>query len=168
MGESGNSDRLYFLGLQNHCSWWVQPWNLLFFYFFSIKNINQIFLFKNISPSFMNLPLSLFVDCWLCPCVRYLQLKGKCIISGSFWGWSTGEWMGGGWYSDPGSLLNQAVGHGLQSPGGLSRWGSGSWQEAVVSCQVGSSMTGQLTFPGRKWREGERQRDCIGYLYSIL
>ena len=26
-GNSGNSDRLYFLGLQNHCSWWLQPWN---------------------------------------------------------------------------------------------------------------------------------------------
>ena len=27
-GNSGNSDRLYFLGLQNHCRWWLQLWNL--------------------------------------------------------------------------------------------------------------------------------------------
>ena len=26
-GNNGNSDKLYFLGLQNHCRWWVQPWN---------------------------------------------------------------------------------------------------------------------------------------------
>ena len=26
-GNSGNSGRLYFLGLQNHCRWWLQPWN---------------------------------------------------------------------------------------------------------------------------------------------
>ena len=26
-GYNGNSDRLYFLGLQNHCRWWLQPWN---------------------------------------------------------------------------------------------------------------------------------------------
>ena len=26
-GNSGNSDRLYFPGLQNHCRWWLQPWN---------------------------------------------------------------------------------------------------------------------------------------------
>ena len=26
-GENGNSDRLYFPGLQNHCRWWLQPWN---------------------------------------------------------------------------------------------------------------------------------------------
>ena len=26
-GESGNSNRLYFGGLQNHCRWWLQPWN---------------------------------------------------------------------------------------------------------------------------------------------
>ena len=26
-GNGGNSDRLYFGGLQNHCTWWLQPWN---------------------------------------------------------------------------------------------------------------------------------------------
>ena len=26
-GETRNSERLYFLGLQNHCRWWLQPWN---------------------------------------------------------------------------------------------------------------------------------------------
>ena len=26
-GNNGNSERLYYLGLQNHCRWWVQPWN---------------------------------------------------------------------------------------------------------------------------------------------
>ena len=25
--NNGNSDRLYFLRLQNHCRWWLQPWN---------------------------------------------------------------------------------------------------------------------------------------------
>ena len=26
-GNNGNNERLYFLGLQNHCRWWLQPWN---------------------------------------------------------------------------------------------------------------------------------------------
>ena len=26
-GNNGNSDRLYFIGLQNHCGQWLQPWN---------------------------------------------------------------------------------------------------------------------------------------------
>ena len=26
-GKGGISDRLYFLGLQNHCGWWLQLWN---------------------------------------------------------------------------------------------------------------------------------------------
>ena len=26
-GDSGNSVRLYFSELQNHCRWWLQPWN---------------------------------------------------------------------------------------------------------------------------------------------
>ena len=28
MGNNINSDRFYFLGLQNHCQRWLQPWNL--------------------------------------------------------------------------------------------------------------------------------------------
>ena len=27
LGKSRNSDKFYFLGLQNHCRWWLQPWN---------------------------------------------------------------------------------------------------------------------------------------------
>ena len=26
-GNNGNSDRLLFWGLQNHCKWWLQSWN---------------------------------------------------------------------------------------------------------------------------------------------
>ena len=26
-GNNGNNERLYFFGLQNHCRWWLQPWN---------------------------------------------------------------------------------------------------------------------------------------------
>ena len=26
-GNSGNSDRLNFFGLQSHCRWWLQSWN---------------------------------------------------------------------------------------------------------------------------------------------
>ena len=26
-GNNGNSERLYFGGLQNHCRWWLYPWN---------------------------------------------------------------------------------------------------------------------------------------------
>ena len=26
-GNNGNSDRFSFLGFQNHCRWWLQPWN---------------------------------------------------------------------------------------------------------------------------------------------
>ena len=26
-GNNGNSERLYFGGFQNHCRWWLQPWN---------------------------------------------------------------------------------------------------------------------------------------------
>ena len=25
--NNGNSEKLYFGGLQNHCRWWIWPWN---------------------------------------------------------------------------------------------------------------------------------------------
>ena len=28
-GNNGNGERLYLFGLQNHCRWWLQPWNFL-------------------------------------------------------------------------------------------------------------------------------------------
>ena len=30
-GNNRHSERLYFLGLQNHCRWWLQPWNYKIF-----------------------------------------------------------------------------------------------------------------------------------------
>ena len=29
LGNNGNSERLYFLGFQNHCRWWWQPWKAM-------------------------------------------------------------------------------------------------------------------------------------------
>ena len=26
-GNNGDSERLYFVGLQSNCRWWLQPWN---------------------------------------------------------------------------------------------------------------------------------------------
>ena len=42
--NSGNSDRLHFLGLQNHCRWWLQPWNKRQFLLESkaLKNLKSI------------------------------------------------------------------------------------------------------------------------------
>ena len=39
-GSSGNSVRLYFLGLQNHCRWWLQPW---------MTNLDSIFKSRDIT-----------------------------------------------------------------------------------------------------------------------
>ena len=42
--NSGNNDRLHFLGLQNHCRWWLQPWNKRQFLLESkaLKNLKSI------------------------------------------------------------------------------------------------------------------------------
>ena len=54
----GNSGRLYFGGLQNHCRWWLQPWNKKMLtpwkksYDQTRQHVkNQRHYFANISPS---------------------------------------------------------------------------------------------------------------------
>ena len=43
-GNDGNSERLYFLGLQNHCRWWLQP----FFSHFSLCLDSSCVYFKQV------------------------------------------------------------------------------------------------------------------------
>ena len=50
-GNNGNSDRLYFLGLQNHCRWWLQPWNqkCLLLGWKAMTNLDSILKSRDIS-----------------------------------------------------------------------------------------------------------------------
>ena len=50
-GNSGNSDRLYFWGLQNHCRWWLQPWNqkTLLLWRKAMINLDSILKSRNIT-----------------------------------------------------------------------------------------------------------------------
>ena len=49
-GNNGNSDRFYFLGLQNHCRWWLQPWikRLLHLGRKSMTNLDRILKSRDI------------------------------------------------------------------------------------------------------------------------
>ena len=40
--NNGDSERLYFLGLQNHCRWWLQPW-------MTMTNVNSILKSRDIT-----------------------------------------------------------------------------------------------------------------------
>ena len=46
-GNSGNSGSLYFWGLQNHCRWWLQPWNekMLNITLYSVQSLSHVRLF---------------------------------------------------------------------------------------------------------------------------
>ena len=50
-GNNRNSDRFYFLGLQNHCRWWMQPWNQrrLLLGRKAMKNLDSILKSRNIT-----------------------------------------------------------------------------------------------------------------------
>ena len=48
-GNNGKSDRLYFLGLQNHCSQWLQPWRHLFLGRKAMTNLDSILESRDIT-----------------------------------------------------------------------------------------------------------------------
>ena len=48
-GNSGNSVRLYFFGLQNHCRWWLYPKRLLFLGRKVMTNLDSVFKSRDIT-----------------------------------------------------------------------------------------------------------------------
>ena len=50
-GNCGNSGRLYFGGLQNHCRWWLQPWNqkMLVSWWKAMANLDSILKSRDIT-----------------------------------------------------------------------------------------------------------------------
>ena len=50
-GNSGNSVRLYFLVLQNHCRWWLQPWNYKTLAPWKMTNLDTILKSRDITLS---------------------------------------------------------------------------------------------------------------------
>ena len=50
-GNCGNSVRLYFLGLQNPCRWWLQPWNQKTLLIKAMANLDSILKSRDITSS---------------------------------------------------------------------------------------------------------------------
>ena len=52
-GKSRSSDRFSFWGLQNHCGWWLQPWNqrCLFLGRIAVTNLISVFKSRDITLS---------------------------------------------------------------------------------------------------------------------
>ena len=68
----GNSDSLYFGGLQNHCRWWLQPWNSKRLLFLGRKVMTNLDILKN----------------------RHITLPTKVCLSSQGYGFSSSHvWM---------------------------------------------------------------------------
>ena len=78
-GKSGNSDRFYFLGFQNHYRWWPQPWNeqILAFWKKSYDKPRQCI--KKQKHHFAN--KGLYSENYVCVCV--------CVFSVVMYGWES-------------------------------------------------------------------------------
>ena len=84
-GSNGNNDRLYFLGLQNHCRWWLQPW--------AMTSLDRILKIRDITlPTKVHL-----VKAMVFPVVMYGLEKAMATHSSTF-AWKIP------WTEEPGGL----------------------------------------------------------------
>ena len=84
-GNSGNSVRLYFWGLQNHCRWWLQPWNY---------NLDSIFKSRDITlPTKVCLVKAMVFPVVMYGCESWTVKKAECrrIDAFELWCWRTLE-----------------------------------------------------------------------------
>ena len=82
-GNSGNSDRLYFLGLQNHCRWWLQPWKVM-------TNLDGILKSRDITlPTKVYTVKSMVFPVIMYGCESWTIRKAKCrrIDAFELWCW---------------------------------------------------------------------------------
>ena len=90
-GNSGKSDRLYFLGLQNHCRWWLQPWNYKTLLGRKVMtNLDSIFKSKDITlPAKVCLVKAIFFPVVMCGCESWTINKAESwrIDAYELWCW---------------------------------------------------------------------------------
>ena len=91
-GNSGNSDRLYFLGLQNHCKWWLQPWNekMLAPQRKAMTNLDRILKSRdNILPTKVHLIKAMVFPVVMYGCESWTikKAKGQRIAAFDLWCW---------------------------------------------------------------------------------
>ena len=91
-GNSGNSGWLYFLGLQNHCRWWLQPWNkrCLLLGRKVTANLDSILKSRDITlPTKVHLGKAIFFPVVMYGCESRTIKKAECRRTDAFelWCW---------------------------------------------------------------------------------
>ena len=89
-GNSGNSVRLYFWGLQNHCRWWLQPWNweMLLLGRKVMTNLDSIFKSRDITlPTKVRLVKAMVFPVVMYGCESWTVKKAECRRTDAFEPW---------------------------------------------------------------------------------
>ena len=89
-GNSGSSIRLYFLELQNHCRWWLQPWKHLLLGRKVMTNLESIFKSRDITlPKKVHLVKAMVFPVVMHGCESWTVKKAECwrIDAFELWCW---------------------------------------------------------------------------------
>ena len=94
--NNGNSDRFYFLRLQNHCGWWLQPWNkkMIGLGRKAMTNLDSILKSRDITLlSKIHIVKAMVFPIVMYGCENWTIKKAECwrIDALELWFWSTLE-----------------------------------------------------------------------------
>ena len=88
--NNGNSDRLYFLELQNHCRWWMQSWRHLLLGRKAMTNLDRILKSRDITlPTKDHLVKAMVFPAVMYGCESWIIKKAECrrIDAFGLWCW---------------------------------------------------------------------------------
>ena len=91
-GNNGNSDRLYFPELQNHCRWWLLPWNKRYLLLGrkAMTNLDSILKIRDVTlPTKVRLVKVMVFPVVMYRCESWTIKKAECQRTGAFelWCW---------------------------------------------------------------------------------
>ena len=88
-GNNGCSERLCFLGLQNHCRWWLQPWNFKRHLFLGRKSEKPRQHIINALPIMVHPVKAMVFLVVMYGCMSWIINKAECWRSDAFelWCW---------------------------------------------------------------------------------
>ena len=91
LGNNGNSERLYFGGLQSYCRWWLQPWNKRHLLFGKkvMTNLDSILKSRYITlPAKVRLVKAMVFPVVMYGCESWTVKKAECRRAKSWCFWT--------------------------------------------------------------------------------
>ena len=153
-GKSGNSDRLYFPGLQNHSGWWLQPWDSKVFAprKETMTNLHSVLKSRHTTlPTKVHIVKAMVFPVVMYGCESWTIKKAQCWRTDAFELWCWRRLL-----RVPGLQGDQAS-HSYRKSTLNTQWKDWCWSSILWPPDVKRWLIGKDPDAGKDWRQGEKR-----------